>query len=92
MNEHGAMLRKMYGYPDLLVNLCMDEWEDGLMYSALLCTLNKNNNSAIRRRSIAFAEKPAIESTYNIQKLLDDACILKLEMTVPSLAVHSPRK
>ena len=54
-----------------MVNLGMDKWEDGLMYSALLCTKTVNVNSPTRRRPIVFAESPAIESVYNVRKLFE---------------------
>ena len=85
----GVTLRTVFGLPTLIVNMGSDKWADGVMYSALLCTKLRKNNSPKRRRPVAFAEAPAIESTYNIEKLLqpyitdlmllkDNACILRI--------------
>ena len=89
LQTNSIFVLTMFGFSNLNVNLGMDKWEDGLMYSALLCTKDSRNNSAKRRRPIAFAEKPAVESVYNVQKLLDpiskellllkdNSCILKI--------------
>ena len=48
----------------------LDKWHDGLMYSVLLCTRKNGNNSAVRRRPVAFADKPATESSANLERLL----------------------
>ena len=69
--SNGMFVRVMNGHPTLIVNMGMEEWKEGLMYSALLCTKSLNDNSPKRRRPIAFADKGAIESSYNIQKLLE---------------------
>ena len=52
--------QNVLGWKTLIVNIGMDEWDDGVMDSGLLCTKVNNNNSPKRRRPIAFAEKPAI--------------------------------
>ena len=74
----------------LIVNLGVDKWAGGFMYSMLLCCRSTHNNSAKRRRPLAYAEKPAVDSSNNIAILLnpiktdlsllqDNACILKIK-------------
>ena len=63
--------KSIFGRETSIINIGMDKWADGLMYSALLCTKATKNNSPKRRRPIAFAERPAIESVYNVSKLLE---------------------
>ena len=52
----------------LIANFGMYKLNNGVLCSMLLCTRKINNNSAIRRRPIAFAHAPAMESTGNIAK------------------------
>ena len=52
----------------MLVNSGVDKWKDGLMYSLLCC--DAVNSSAVRRTPFAYADSPAIESTYNLEELL----------------------
>ena len=68
---NGVICRTINGKNTLIVHMGMDKWAEGLMYSALLCTKTTNNNSPKRRRPVAFADPPAIESYHNVNKLLE---------------------
>ena len=74
----------------LIVTAGMDKADHGSAHSLLLCTREKANNSSKRRRPLAYMERPAIENTNNIFKLLgplrenisllkDNSCVLIME-------------
>ena len=89
LNVDNIVTREILGHKTLIVNMGTDKWKKGVMYSVLLCSKDKNNNSAKRRRPIAFADAPAVESTPNLEQLLhpvkkqlsllkDNCCVLIL--------------
>lgn len=70
LNAGSVRLRDVLGQKTLVVNFGADKCEDGTMFSILLCTQIKGNNSPLRRRPVAFILKPATDSTANLKRLL----------------------
>ena len=77
------------GRKTLIVNFGTDKGGEGTMFSALLCTKSKCNNTPKSRRPIAFMFAPARDNSVNIQRLLnpirkqlellkDNSCILSM--------------
>ena len=69
LQTHKVYFPTLMGKKILLMNMGLDKCYDGLMYSMLLCTRKNGNDSAVRRRPVAFADEPAIESTPNLESL-----------------------
>ena len=70
-NSHQVHLKMIMGVKTLLISTGVDKWIDGLTYSMLLGTREEFNNSAKRRRPIAYAAPPTAETTGNLRKLLN---------------------
>ena len=70
----------------------MDKWSDGFTYSCLLCTEEEGNNSAERRRAIAFADAPALDNTRNLTLVLEpiytELALLKYNSSILKLGSH----
>ena len=90
LNSHPVLYNDSFNVKTLLINFGVDKCRNGFMYSLPLCTREKYNNSAKRRRLIASAKAPAIESSHNLNVLLepikpelkllkDNASILKIK-------------
>eukprot|EP01084_Bolivina_argentea_P045638 84011_1 len=80
LNNHKVAHKNYFGQKTAVVDFSVDKFEKGTMYSILLDSKDDGgNNSAERRRPLAWMESPAVENRYNLKVLLQN---IKNDLTV----------